>query len=127
MAIFAVLYNSCAFHIATIEENLTLRVIQTPGNGSLCAKSGSSLLGGVSIDKWQDQQILNVQEIGKSAVRKSHWFLLPVILITTSLGYIDRSNVAYAAVTLKKVLRMTNSQYVSHSSIRGSKSQGICA
>lgn len=46
-------------------------------------------------------------------MRKAHWFLLPVILLTTSLGYIGRSNVAYAAVTLKKVLNMTNSQYVS--------------
>jgi hypothetical protein len=39
--------------------------------------------------------------------------LLPVVVITASLGYIDRSNVAYAAVTLKKALKMSNSQYVS--------------
>lgn len=51
------------------------------------------------------------EEVGKAAVRKSFLILMPTILVTASLAYIDRSNVAYAATTIKKQLNITNSQY----------------
>lgn len=44
-------------------------------------------------------------------MRKSFLILMPTILVTASLAYIDRSNVAYAATTIKKQLNITNSQY----------------
>lgn len=52
-----------------------------------------------------------MQEVGKSAVRRSYLILLPTIVVTAALAYIDRSNVAYAATSIKKTLNISNSQY----------------
>ena len=44
-------------------------------------------------------------------MKKSFLILMPTILLTAALAYIDRSNVAYAATTIKKQLGISNSQY----------------
>lgn len=51
------------------------------------------------------------QEIARSAVRKASWILLPTLIFTGMLSYIDRSNLAYAATTVKKAVKINNSQY----------------
>lgn len=53
----------------------------------------------------------DLQEIGRSAVWKASWILLPTVLVTGMIAYIDRTNLAYAATSVKKTLHINNSQY----------------
>lgn len=55
--------------------------------------------------------ISSLQAIGKSAVRKAGLIVLPTVLVTGLFAYIDRTNLAYAAVSVKKAININNSQY----------------
>ena len=46
-----------------------------------------------------------------SAIRKIYWRLLPILLFTYLLAYIDRINVGFAALTMRGDLHMTSSQF----------------
>lgn len=52
-----------------------------------------------------------LQAIGQSAVRKAGLILLPTMLATGMVAYIDRTNLAYAAASVKKAVHINNSQY----------------
>jgi ACS family tartrate transporter-like MFS transporter len=46
-----------------------------------------------------------------SAIRKIYWRLLPILLFTYLLAYIDRINVGFAALTMRGDLHMTSGQF----------------
>ena len=50
-------------------------------------------------------------EIGRSALRKASWRLLPLIALGYGISYIDRSNISFAALQMNQDLRFSASVY----------------
>src|SRR5438270_12634099 len=49
--------------------------------------------------------------IGKAAMRKVYWRLLPLTMLMYFLCYIDRINVSFAALTMNKDIGLTAAAY----------------
>jgi ACS family tartrate transporter-like MFS transporter len=52
-----------------------------------------------------------VAAIERSAIRKIYWRLLPLLVLTYLLAYIDRINVGFAALTMRGDLHMTATEF----------------
>jgi MFS transporter, ACS family, tartrate transporter len=49
--------------------------------------------------------------VERSAMRKIYWRLLPFLVLTYLLAYVDRINVGFAALTMRSDLHMTATQF----------------
>ncbi|MFL5285085.1 MAG: hypothetical protein ACJ8AW_29955 [Rhodopila sp.] len=49
--------------------------------------------------------------VSRSAIGKIYWRLLPIVILTYFLAYIDRINVGFAALTMRGDLHMSTTDF----------------
>jgi len=79
--------------------------------GALCGNSGQDppiITQTMAVD---NVEIVTQDEIGKSAIKKASWRLLPLIGIGYGVAYIDRANISFASLQMNKDLHFSATIY----------------